>query len=48
LLGEQMFKVLYGDTNRRRKRKSKQRQNEEQRAALAENSSTELTAGLGH
>jgi hypothetical protein len=48
LLGEPMFKVEYVDTKRRCKRKMKQRQKEKLRATLAENSSTELTAGLRH
>jgi hypothetical protein len=43
-----MFKVEYVDTKRRCKRKMKQRQKEKLRATLAENSSTELTAGLRH
>jgi hypothetical protein len=43
-----MFKVKYDDTKRRCKRKLKQRQKEELSAALAENSSIELTAGRGH
>jgi hypothetical protein len=46
LLGEPMFKVEYYDTKRRCKRKMKQRQKEKLSATLAENSSTELTAGL--
>jgi hypothetical protein len=41
-----MFKVEYGVTKRRRKRKIKQRQKEKLSAALAKNSSMELTAGL--
>jgi hypothetical protein len=45
LLGEPMFKVKYYDTKRRCKRKMKQRQKEKLSATLAENSSTELTAG---
>jgi hypothetical protein len=48
LLGEPMFKVEYDDTKRRCKRKVKQRQKEKLNATLAENSSTELTAGLRH
>jgi hypothetical protein len=40
-----MFKVEYYDTKRRCKRKMKQRQKEKLSATLAENSSTELTAG---
>jgi hypothetical protein len=48
LLGEPMLKVKYDDTKRRCKRKTKQRQKEKLSAALAENSSTELTAMLRH
>jgi hypothetical protein len=48
LLGERKFKVEYDDTKRRCKRKLKQRQKEILSAALAENSSTKLTAGLRH
>jgi hypothetical protein len=48
LQGELMFKVEYSDTKKRCKRKMKQRQKEKLSATLAENSSTELTAGLRH
>jgi hypothetical protein len=48
LLGDPMFKVEYDDTKKRCKRKMKQRQKEKLSVALAENSSTELTAGLRH
>jgi ABC-type methionine transport system ATPase subunit len=48
LLGKPLFKVEYDDTKRRYKRKVKQRQKEKLNATLAENSSTELTAGLRH
>jgi hypothetical protein len=48
LLGEPMFKVEYDDRRRRCKRKMKQRRKEKLSAALAENSSAELTAGLRH
>jgi hypothetical protein len=43
-----MFKVEYDDTKKRCKRKMKQRQKEKLSAALAKNSSMELTAGLRH
>jgi hypothetical protein len=43
-----MFKVKYDDTKRRCKKKMKQTQKEKLSAALAENSSTELTVGLRH
>jgi hypothetical protein len=43
LLGEPMFKVEYDDTKRRCKRKTKQRKKGKLSAALAKNSSTELT-----
>jgi hypothetical protein len=43
-----MFKVKYDNTKRRCKRKMKQRQKEKFSATLAENSSTELTAGMRH
>jgi hypothetical protein len=48
LLGEPMFKVEHDDTKTRCKRKMKQRQKEKLSTVLAENSSTELTAGLRH
>jgi hypothetical protein len=48
LLGEPMFKVEHDDTKMRCKRKMKQRQKEKLSTVLAENSSTELTAGLRH
>jgi hypothetical protein len=48
LLGEPMFKVEYDDTKRRCKRKMKKGRKKKLSAALAENSSTELTVGLRH
>jgi hypothetical protein len=48
LLGEPIFKLEYDDKKRRCKRKMKQGQKEKFSTALAESSSTELTAGLRH